>query len=682
MKFTYMLKLSVLILIAMIVMAVTALAQLQSHEIGRLWDTRFPVGSLPDYAPVQDQMCYPGGDYFFQTRKNLERRGLWIGVKDWTDKFGKFYPYYVSEGGPLNFDALEYNTQLSNKKYTRVRLPNVIVNGSRETRLLDWRSGHKVYKKSTLASDEKIITVWTTNVGVTVTRNSYAFANRKHDSYIILEHVFQNTGNVNGSTGSRELANQNLHDVYFGFIFRFLPSGDIGHEQMGGERDDWVHYYGNRLADTLRGLWYCYDGDSQRKAGDDIGDPSDINGEFLSPQYVGAGVIHADKAYNDDSDDPSQPATVNYWAGDRARSHTKGDPEQTLYFELNSGIQSHGTDTGAFTHPWNPEIQGPWVFMAFGPYDIPYNKEVRIVIYNAVGMISRKKAIEYGQQWKNGELTYNGLTGDEAKDAIVATGKDSLFLYASRAEKTWKNGLASVPDGPPTPDNFKLNSGPGRIDLEWDPVDDKEDPDTGELDFAGYRLYRTEGFYTNEYTRIWECGGSSGIPVSNSYTDRNVERGKNYYYYVTAYDEQGNESSYFSNRNYQYAAVPFLGARSKLDSVYVVPNPFHAQGLVYGGSLEEDYKEIPRKEDQIRFVGLPAQATIRIFTVSGDLVSTLHHPNPENPLSVPESSGEAYFQISQSWQTIKSGVYFYHVEGWDLDGNYLGSTTGKFVVIR
>jgi hypothetical protein len=35
-----------------------------------------------------------------------------------------------------------------------------------------------------------------------------------------------------------------------------------------------------------------------------------------------------------------------------------------------------------------------------------------------------------------------------------------------------------------------------------------------------------------------------------------------------------------------------------------------------------------------------------------------------------------------SWQTIRSGVYFYHVEGWDRDGNNLGTTTGKFVVIR
>lgn len=69
-------------------------------------------------------------------------------------------------------------------------------------------------------------------------------------------------------------------------------------------------------------------------------------------------------------------------------------------------------------------------------------------------------------------------------------------------------------------------------------------------------------------------------------------------------------------------------------------------------------------------------------TMYADLVKTLHHPNPENPQSVAESADEMWFQISASWQTVKSGVYFYHMEGWDLQGNPVGQTTGKFVVIR
>jgi len=119
-----------------------------------------------------------------------------------------------------------------------------------------------------------------------------------------------------------------------------------------------------------------------------------------------------------------------------------------------------------------------------------------------------------------------------------------------------------------------------------------------------------------------------------------------------------------------------------LDSIYVVPNPYHVQGLTYGGTVIEDYRDVPRLEDKLAFVGLPARAIIRIFTMHGDLIATIHHPNPDNPNSQPESADEEWFQITDNWQMVKSGVYIYYVEGWDLNGKALGTTTGKFVIIR
>jgi len=196
-------------------------------------------------------------------------------------------------------------------------------------------------------------------------------------------------------------------------------------------------------------------------------------------------------------------------------------------------------------------------------------------------------------------------------------------------------------------------------------------------------------FYLNVYEKIYEVYGDT-----THYTDRNVERGKPYYYYVTAFDDgtlnttgvkpgQSLESSPYSNRNFDRGgAVPFIGARSDMDSIYVVPNPYHLQGLAYGGTIQDDYADVPRPEDKLAFVGLPAHAKIHIFTMSGDLVAELEHPNPENPNSVAESADESWYQITSSWQTIKSGVYLYYIEGWDLDMNPVGTTTGKFVVIR
>ena len=142
------------------------------------------------------------------------------------------------------------------------------------------------------------------------------------------------------------------------------------------------------------------------------------------------------------------------------------------------------------------------------------------------------------------------------------------------------------------------------------------------------------------------------------------------------------ESSPYYNRNFVTGGSPFLGAHNNLDQIYVVPNPYHVQGLAYGGTVIEDYNDVPRLEDKLMFVGLPAKATIRVFTMAGDLVTTIPHPNPDNPNSVPESADEEWYQITDNWQNIKSGVYIFYVEGYDLNGVALGSTMGKFVIIR
>lgn len=665
-------------------------AQIKSHEIGLIWESMYPTGSIPQYAPVSDQMTYPGGDFFFQTRKNLAGKGLWIGVSNWTDKFGTFHSNYVSEGGFENYEATDFTFRLSNKKKVRNRLPQVQVNGLADTRLLDTRASST--KSSTIPADERIETKWATDVGIEVRMQSHAYANQNHNSYIILDYTFTNNGNADGDKNSKELNGQNLEGVYFGFEYRLLPGGDRGHEQIR-QNDDWAVYYGNQPGDTLRGLFYLYDGDADdnHRIGDDVGDPDDFTGEFLSPQYPGIGLLHADKSVDDESDDPNQPVTVDIRPLRTVRSKSKGDPDNTLYSVLNSGEQSTGTE-GQSPKPYDAGVQEPIGMLAFGPYDIPFGKNIHIVLYEVVGSISQKWAIDYGKQWKDGTLSFNGLTGDAAKNAIVGTGKDSLSTFASRAEYAWSIGMKDIPDPPPAPDLF-IKSGPGRVELEWSAVDGVKDPDTRELDFSGYRVYRAEGTYTNPYQLIYENGGNSGNAIETTYWDENVESGKKYYYYVTAFDDgsqntmgiqpgQSLESSPFYNRNYNNAGVPQRGASTNLDSVYVVPNPFHIQGLAYGGTFENDYREIPRIEDKVAFVGLPAKAKIRVFTVKGDLVATLEHPNPENPNSIPGSSDEEWFQITDSYQVLKSGVYFYYVEGWDKEGNALGSTTGKFIIIR
>jgi hypothetical protein len=651
---------------------------LKSHEIGKLWETMVETGSLREYTPLQNQMTYPGGDFYTMTKKNLAGLGIWIGVSNWTDTLDVFWSEYVSQGGFENYEAAGIIYPISNKKRVRNRLPNVTVNGSLEERYLDSRANPK---SSSIPADERIETIWATNVGVRVHMFSYAFANQNHNSYIIREYTFTNDG-ITNSDNIVTLPNQDLTGVYFGFQYYLIPGGDRGHELVR-QHDDWAVYYGNQPGDTLRGLFYKYDGraDDNYYLGDDIGDPNKNTGEFLSPQYPGFGVLHADNTWDDDSDNRSQPSTVYIEPRNIMKSYTRGHTALDLYTDLSSGEQSQGT-VGRSAHPYDPTVSEPVALLSFGPYNIPFGESITIVLYEAVGSISQELAIEAGRDWLDGTMS------DAEKDALLATGKDSLFMHASRAEYAWQIGLENIPSPPPAPDNVFMNSGPGKIDLEWESVADEEDWMTGEPDFAGYRIYRTEGLFTNVYRLI-----ATLIGDTTHYTDRNVERGKEYYYSITAFDDgsqnttgvipgQSLESSRYYNRNFIVGAAPFRAASTNLDSIYVVPNPYHVQGLAYGGTIIEDYHAVPRIEDKLSFVGLPAKAVIRIFTMHGDLVATLPHPNPENPKSIPESADEEWYQITDSWQNIKSGVYIFHVEGWDLEGNPLGSTTGKFVIIR
>lgn len=96
-----------------------------------------------------------------------------------------------------------------------------------------------------------------------------------------------------------------------------------------------------------------------------------------------------------------------------------------------------------------------------------------------------------------------------------------------------------------------------------------------------------------------------------------------------------------------------------LNKIIVVPNPYYDRAVLNNYSAE------PNK---IMFFNLPGQCTIRIFTVAGDLVKTIHHTNG--------TSEEPWNQVTESNQLVFTGVYIYHVQ------SKYGEKTGKFIIIR
>jgi len=128
---------------------------------------------------------------------------------------------------------------------------------------------------------------------------------------------------------------------------------------------------------------------------------------------------------------------------------------------------------------------------------------------------------------------------------------------------------------------------------------------------------------------------------------------------------------------------------AKRDSVQVVvyPNPYkisyvgsdglrtsyYAQG--YEGTASQRASDQPLKEEdrRIHFINLPDSATISIYTLDGDLVRTLEHPD-DNLSGYPSTI--SWDLVSRNTQAVVSGIYIYRVD------SKLGSQVGKIVIIK
>ena len=156
----------------------------------------------------------------------------------------------------------------------------------------------------------------------------------------------------------------------------------------------------------------------------------------------------------------------------------------------------------------------------------------------------------------------------------------------------------------------------------------------------------------------------------NIYTDNNVINGASYRYYIAAYDTGngiiGPLENGFSNTpndmNNTVETIPQAAvATESMGNILVVPNPYRVAEIWETGISDH----------QIQFINLPAEATIRIFNSSGELIRTLNHTSVNN--SAPSI---AKWDLKNEYNQLAApGVYFYSVT------SDLGSKTGKFFVI-
>lgn len=235
------------------------------------------------------------------------------------------------------------------------------------------------------------------------------------------------------------------------------------------------------------------------------------------------------------------------------------------------------------------------------------------------------------------------------------------------------------------PDNLlvarpPLRLGDGTTDLRYiDLVPWETYPDVLDTFFAvaAREADPVAGITAKHQTRFYE------------YVDRDIHNGFLYFYSVAATDHAlmpsdnpitlpvgpglaGDPGSSFE------LTVPGVTAQTAAEreqfgaNIFVYPNPATRDALA-------EYQQLnPNSDDptgvRVTFTNLPmATNTIKIYTVSGDLVQTLEH----NGLG--GSGHYSWNLMSRSGQEIVSGVYLYTVES---DDDSFEDFVGKFVVVR
>jgi hypothetical protein len=302
---------------------------------------------------------------------------------------------------------------------------------------------------------------------------------------------------------------------------------------------------------------------------------------------------------------------------------------------------------------------------------------------------------------------------------IQGRGVDVYRRRARLAQKAYDLDYL-VPVPPPSP-RLKMVAREQALDFYWEDSPERfVDPTFGDSasgagrDFEGYRVYLgtdrldlrrvaqfdlaaaphdTTGFNTGlGAIRLAEPKVIDGVAYQYRYSVTGLRDGFKYYTAVTSYD-LGNgeieplESGVTRNKT---LAIPGPGAGEGVagDKAVVFPNPYRVEARWDAGQKVRDH--------YLWFANLPTLCTLRIYTLSGDLVFEtafdgktyagegargVYYPSREVDVDPPTLAGTSYAwdMITRQGQAAATGLYLYSVE--DKTGKR-PRQIGKFLIVK
>jgi len=448
--------------------------------------------------------------------------------------------------------------------------------------------------------------------GIGVRQTTYAWSESYRDDFIIYDYWIYN---LNDDAA--------LDSVYVGWhADADISTAEGGTGAQAWSRDDLPGYYRDDASHEY--ISYMFDGDNPTVPGNDMGGHQSTK---ESAGYIGTRLIYCPPRMGETEN--TVQSGHGWW--DWNSDPSDDDAAAEWYALLSDGL-------------WMPPPPSPHDFRYFqktGPFSIAPLDSIRVMFAFGIG---------------------EGLEG--------------LRTNLGWADSLYRNDWVG-PSAPISP-VFTVTPGDQQVTIEWDDLAEvSEDPATGQVDFEGYRLYRQT---KTGWTILMECDLVDGIGFNtglvHSYVDYDVSNYFQYTYAVTAYDTGdpiNNIESLESARIGQTAEPGTYDqtARADVTGIHVVPNPFVAQSAPNFGftpSLDNPATE------RIVFVNLPPQSTIRVYTLSGDLVTTLRN---EQGIGENWKTTASWDLITDNMQTIVTGLYLYVVEAPGED-----DFIGKFAVIR
>ena len=402
-------------------------------------------------------------------------------------------------------------------------------------------------------AEEIIIVRWTTGMGLTCTKKAKAWSYQKYDDFIIVENIFEYSGdsNGNGLVDSSDVFGIDLPvltDVYFAFANMFSSSlqGETWGERPYMYWKDWRANYPPAQDDHYKytdspgyqalipedtpnylGKKMCYgwDGDDPDNVWNDTGEPyidkyvqrntgneqqGQSETQLLSYAFVGMAPLDYDPTDGFTNDfefyvapkTMDQPSRCKWWPyklieDKPLEPHLLSFTEDEIYDILT--IDDPSNDNPAiYTNPPRPDalrLVGTYThFQIYGPYTLRPGDKVKIVMVYVGGS---------GADYLANQGVYDSKTAPEnawarsmnpGKMKEFEYGERSLFHNLSLAQEIYNLGY-DVPDPPPDVliQDVRPNSN-GHLQVIWsDEVLLAEDPDyhgDEAKDVAGFRVYQ------------------------------------------------------------------------------------------------------------------------------------------------------------------------------------------------